>query len=152
MKPLTICKISEEEIVLDDILRELTSKTTGAVVFFTGIVRGETERNDPRETRYLEYEAYQSMAEQKMQLISDDIRNKWNTVQSIIMIQKIGKLLPGNIAVVIACSAPHRDTGVFEAARYGIDRLKEIVPVWKKEVGTNGEAWVEGDFIPPTGE
>ena len=48
--------------------------------------------------------------------------------------------------------APHRDTGVFEAARYGIDRLKEIVPVWKKEVGAQGEEWVEGDYIPKPGE
>jgi molybdopterin synthase catalytic subunit len=54
--------------------------------------------------------------------------------------------------VLIACTAAHRDTGVFEAARYGIDRLKEIVPVWKKEVGPHGEEWVEGDYVPKPGE
>jgi MoaE-MoaD fusion protein len=54
--------------------------------------------------------------------------------------------------VLIACTAAHRDTGVFEAARYGIDRLKEIVPVWKKEVGPDGQEWVEGDYIPKPGE
>jgi molybdopterin synthase catalytic subunit len=58
---------------------------------------------------------------------------------------------PGTPTVLIACSAAHRDTGVFEAARYGIDRLKEIVPVWKKEIGPDGEAWVEGKYTP-TGE
>ena len=50
--------------------------------------------------------------------------------------------------MLIACSAAHRDTGVFEAARYGIDRLKQIVPVWKKEVGPDGEQWLEGSYIP----
>jgi molybdopterin synthase catalytic subunit len=50
--------------------------------------------------------------------------------------------------VLIACTAAHRDTGVFEAARYGIDRLKEIVPVWKKETGPSGEAWIDGNYLP----
>jgi molybdopterin synthase catalytic subunit len=54
--------------------------------------------------------------------------------------------------VLIACSAAHRDTGVFEAARYGIDRLKEIVPIWKKEVGAQGEEWVEGEYVPTPGD
>ena len=59
-----------------------------------------------------------------------------------------GHLEPGTPTVMIACSAGHRDSGVFEAARFGIDRLKEIVPIWKKEVSTNGEFWVEGDYSP----
>ena len=54
--------------------------------------------------------------------------------------------------VLIACTAAHRDDGVFEAARYGIDRLKEIVPVWKKETGPDGEWWVEGEYVPKPGE
>ena len=54
--------------------------------------------------------------------------------------------------MLIVCTAAHRDTGVFEAARYGIDRLKEIVPVWKKEVRPDGEFWVEGEYIPKPGE
>jgi len=54
--------------------------------------------------------------------------------------------------VIIACSASHRDTGVFEAARYGIDRLKEIVPIWKKEVGSQGEVWIEGEYVPQEGD
>jgi molybdopterin synthase catalytic subunit len=54
--------------------------------------------------------------------------------------------------VLIACSAPHRDSGAFEAARYGIDRLKEIVPIWKMEAGPDGEKWIEGDYYPKAGE
>jgi molybdopterin synthase catalytic subunit len=63
-------------------------------------------------------------------------------------VQRVGTLLPGTPTVLVACSAAHRDTGVFEAARYGIDRLKEIVPVWKKEVGPDGEQWLEGSYVP----
>jgi molybdopterin synthase catalytic subunit len=64
----------------------------------------------------------------------------------------VGLLESGTPTVLIACSAPHRDTGVFEAARYGIDRLKEIVPIWKKEIGPHGETWIEGHYIPQEGD
>jgi molybdopterin synthase catalytic subunit len=115
-------------------------------------VRGVTSRNDPHQTAYLEYEAYKPMAEAKMRQVADEIRQRWPTVEGIAIVQRIGRLDPGTPTVLIACSAAHRDTGVFEAARYGIDRLKEIVPVWKKEVGPQGETWVEGDYHPRPGE
>ena len=115
---------------------------------FTGLVRGFTEREDPHETLQLEYEAYEPMAEKMMCRIAEEIRGKWPEVESIAIFQRIGKLKPGTPTVTIACTAAHRDTGVFEAARYGIDRLKEIVPIWKKEYSTSGESWIEGDFIP----
>jgi len=73
-------------------------------------------------------------------------------VEGIAIVQRIGKLYPKTPTVLIACTAAHRDTGVFDAARYGIDRLKEIVPIWKKEFGPNGETWIEGDYIPKPGE
>jgi molybdopterin synthase catalytic subunit len=92
------------------------------------------------------------MAEAKMCQITDEIRMRWPTVEGIALVQRIGRLLPGTLTVVIACTAPHRDTGVFDAARFGIDRLKEIVPVWKKEIAPDGEAWVEGDYFPRPGE
>ena len=80
--------------------------------------------------------------------VADEIRERWPSVEGIAIVQRIGPLDPGTPTVLIACSAGHRDTGVFEAARYGIDRLKEIVPVWKKEIGPNGEEWVEGHYTP----
>jgi MoaE-MoaD fusion protein len=73
-------------------------------------------------------------------------------VQGIVIVQRIGRLDAGTPTVLIACSASHRDTGVFEAARYGIDRLKEIVPVWKKEIGPHGEEWIEGHYRPERGD
>jgi molybdopterin synthase catalytic subunit len=148
----TVFFITESELDLDDLLAQITLTSTGAAAIFTGMVRGETRRSDPHETVYLEYEAYVPMAESKMKQVADEIRQKWPTVEGIAIVQRIGRLYPKTPTVLIACTAAHRDTGVFEAARYGIDRLKEIVPVWKKEVGPGGEEWVEGEYIPRPGE
>ena len=143
-----IFAITEEVLDLDGLLARITLPTTGAACVFTGMVRGVTRRDDPHETLYLEYEAYKPMAEAKMRQVADEIRQRWPTVEGIAIVQRIGRLDPGTPTVLIACTAAHRDTGVFEAARYGIDRLKEIVPVWKKEVSPRGETWVEGEYIP----
>ena len=148
----TIFFITEEEINLNDLLAKITLPTTGAAAIFTGMVRGLTERNEHHETAYLEYEAYIPMAESKMKQVAEEIRERWPVVEGIAVVQRIGRLYPQTPTVLIACTAAHRDTGVFEAARYGIDRLKEIVPIWKKEVGSNGEYWVEGGYLPRPGE
>jgi len=148
----TIFSITEEEIDLNDLLTQITLTSTGAAAIFTGMVRGKTMRGDGHDTEYLEYEAYIPMAEAKMKQVADEIRAKWPVVEGIAIVQRIGKLYPKTPTVLIACTAAHRDTGVFDAARYGIDRLKEIVPIWKKEVSPDGQYWVEGDYIPKAGE
>ena len=148
----TFTSITEDEIDLDALVDGITLNTTGAAAIFTGMVRGKTTRDDEHETVYLEYEAYKPMAEAKMKQVADEIRERWPVIEGIAIVQRIGRLYPRTPTILIACSAAHRDTGVFEAARYGIDRLKEIVPVWKKEVGPHGEEWVEGDYIPKPGE
>ncbi|OGO61583.1 MAG: hypothetical protein A2029_02020 [Chloroflexi bacterium RBG_19FT_COMBO_47_9] len=148
----TICRIVESEIDFNQIVPSITLPTTGAVVIFSGTVRAVTSRGDARITGYLEYEAYQPMAEVKMHQIAEEIRGRWPVVEGIALIQRVGVMDPGTPTVAIACSAAHRDTGVFEAAHYGIDRLKEIVPVWKKEVGPGGEEWIEGSYVPKAGE
>ena len=148
----TIFSITEDGIDLNTLLAEITLTSTGAAAIFTGMVRGKTSRGDAHETEYLEYEAYIPMAEAKMKQVADEIRVKWPVVEGIAIVQRIGKLYPKTPTVLIACTAAHRDTGVFDAARYGIDRLKEIVPIWKKEISPNGEFWVEGDYIPKAGE
>lgn len=159
MKPSnfpTIFAITEDEIDLNALLASLTLNSSGAAVIFTGMVRGVTSRHgstqasrgEAHETVYLEYEAYKPMAEAKMKQVADEIRARWPAIQGIAILQRVGRLYPRTPTVLIACTAAHRDTGVFDAARYGIDRLKEIVPVWKKEVGPNGEEWVEGEYIP----
>lgn len=148
----TIISITEDELDLNELLEQISLPSDGAVAIFTGLVRGTTHRKNPHETDYLEYEAYQPMAEAKMRQIADEIRARWNTIEGIAIVQRIGKLYPCTPTVVVACASPHRDTGVFDAARHGIDRLKEIVPVWKKEVGPGGEEWLEGDYIPKAAE
>jgi MoaE-MoaD fusion protein len=144
----TLFAITEDELDLNELLAKITLPTTGAACLFSGMVRGQTSRGEAHETSYLEYEAYKPMAEARMRQVADEIRSRWPVVEGIVIIQRIGRLDPGTPTVLIGCSAAHRDTGVFEAARYGIDRLKEIVPVWKKEVGPGGQAWVEGDYTP----
>jgi MoaE-MoaD fusion protein len=148
----TIFSITEDELDLNNLLSRITLTSTGAAAIFAGMVRGETSRGDAHETQYLEYEAYVPMAEEKMKQVAEEIRARWPVVEGIAIVQRIGKLYPKTPTVLIACTAAHRDTGVFEAARYGIDRLKEIVPIWKKEVSPGGEFWVEGDYIPKAGE
>ena len=148
----TILKVTSEELDLDDLTAAITCGTTGAVCLFTGVVRGKTRRGDAHETVRLEYEAYTAMAEAKMAQVADEIRSRWSAIEGIAIVQRIGVLMPGTPTVLIACASAHRDTGVFEAARYGIDRLKEIVPIWKKEIGPGGESWVEGEYIPHKGD
>jgi MoaE-MoaD fusion protein len=148
----TIFSITEAELDLDALLDQITLPTTGAACLFTGVVRGLTSRGDPHDTLYLDYESYQPMAEAKMRQVAAEIRTRWPSVEGIAIVQRIGRLYPRTPTVLIACTAAHRDTGVFEASRYGIDRLKEIVPVWKKEVGSQGQTWIEGDYIPQKGE
>ena len=140
-------QITEEEIDFNKLLEPMILPTTGAACVFTGMVRGTTER-EARQTEKLQYEAYQPMAQEKMEQVASEIRTRWPQVESIAIVQRVGELQPGTPTVMIACTAAHRDTGVFEAARYGIDRLKEIVPIWKKEFGPGGETWVEGSYQP----
>jgi MoaE-MoaD fusion protein len=150
-EPPTILKVTYDLLNLDHLVEQITQETTGAVCVFSGIVRGITSRGDAHETSALEYEAYIPMAEAKMAQVAREIRERWPTVEGIVVVQRIGRLEPKTPTVIIACAASHRDTGVFEAARYGIDRLKEIVPIWKKEIGPHGETWVEGDYHPHQG-
>lgn len=148
----TVLSVVYDPLDLDDLIRQITLPTTGAACVFTGMVRGVTRRGGVHETSSLEYEAYVPMAEAKMAQVATEIRDRWPVVEGIAIVQRIGRLEAGTPTVLIACTASHRDTGVFDAARYGIDRLKEIVPIWKKEIGPDGEVWIEGDYRPQRGD
>ncbi len=144
-----IFKLAPEPVSTDELVAAITVPATGAVCVFSGMVRGETNREgDSHQTQILEYEAYEPMALAKMRQVAAEIREQWPLVQGIAIVQRIGKLEVGQNTILIACSSGHRDQGCFEAARYGIDRLKEIVPVWKKEVRPDGQSWVEGHYMP----
>ncbi len=110
----------------------------GAVVTFLGTVRDLT---GDKVTVALEYEAYDGMAEKKMAEIEADTRSRW-PVGEIILEHRLGRLEVGEISVAVAVSCPHR-AQAFEACRHAIDRLKELVPIWKKENWTDGATeWV----------
>ncbi len=115
----------------------------GAVSLFVGVVR---DNNLGRNVDYLEYEAYPPMAVTKMREIAAELRERW-TVSDVAMQHRTGRLEIGEASVAIAVSSPHRKEGI-EACHYAIDRLKQIVPVWKKEVWTDGESWIEGSLAP----
>ena len=144
-----IFRLPNEPIDHDEIVQLVSTPETGAVVLFTGLVRGKTEREGhlPQTVR-LHYEAYEPMALAKMQQVAKEIRAMYPKVIGLALVQRVGLLEVGQNTVLIACSAAHRDDGCFEAARYGIDRLKEIVPVWKKEQGADGERWIIGEYVP----
>ncbi len=130
-------EITSGEISIDEVAARLADPANGAIVTFVGVVRGET---DGREVRYLEYEAYPEMAEDMLRQIGDEVRARWETIRDAAIVHRVGRLPVGETAVVIALSAAHRPE-VFDALRYAIERLKEIVPVWKKEVWMDGAEW-----------
>lgn len=149
----TYFALSTNPFDLSHVHAQLSGSDVGAIVSFTGFVRGQTQRDGyPPATVHLEYEAYEEMATLKMAQVAQEIWERWPAVKGIAIVQRIGHLGVGDHTTLVACAAGHRDQGVFDAARYGIDRLKEIVPVWKKEVGPDKQVWVEGDYRPTSAD
>jgi len=109
----------------------------GAVVTFQGAVRNRTGEHD---VTHLDYEAYDGMAQRVLQQVGEEAEARWPGVR-VAVAHRTGRVEVGEVSVVIAVSSPHRDAA-FEACRYVIERLKQDVPIWKKEVDTNGEAWI----------
>lgn len=134
---MELFEITSEPLSIDDVVARLEDPANGAVGTFVGVVRGET---DGRKTQYLEYEAYPDMAQKQLGQIGDEIRERWPTIREVAIVHRVGRLEVGEAIVVIAVSSAHRRE-VFAATHYAIDRLKQIVPVWKKEVWTDGEKW-----------
>ncbi|MCB0593813.1 MAG: molybdenum cofactor biosynthesis protein MoaE [Lewinellaceae bacterium] len=115
----------------------VTSESAGGIDVFIGTVRNQTKGK--RVVR-LEFEAYEPMAISEMRKIAEQVKMRW-PAEKIAFHHRAGTLYPGEIAVVIAVSTPHRKAS-FEACQYAIDTLKETVPIWKKEVFEDGEVWV----------
>jgi molybdopterin synthase catalytic subunit len=132
-------EVTEEPLEPAAVIAAVSHKGAGAVVVFLGVVRGD---NMGREVRYLEYDAYAPMAEKELRRIGDEVTERWQGARIAIR-HRFGHMEVGETALAIAASAPHR-AEAFEACRYAIDRVKEIVPIWKKEVWEDGEAWLEG--------
>ena len=132
-------EITQDAISVDEVAARLADPAIGALVTFVGVVRGET---DGRPVQALEYEAYPEMAEQVLAQIGAEVQARWPGVRDVAVVHRVGRLDVGETSVVITLAAAHR-AGVFDALRYAIERLKEIAPIWKKEIGPDGASWVE---------
>jgi molybdopterin converting factor subunit 1 len=125
------------ELALAEVVSAVQDHDRGGVVTFTGVVRRHGQRTD---VVRLEYEAYVEMAEQVLTEIADEIEREWPGT-SVAIHHRVGTLLVGETAVVIAAAGRHRDEA-FAACRAAIDRLKRRAPIWKKEVSASGEEWI----------
>jgi MoaE-MoaD fusion protein len=145
-------EISDQPLSLDEVMRRVVAPERGGVTLFAGTVRGVTRRagEDEIATDYLEYEAYPEMAEEALARIATEVQARWPTVSAVSIVHRIGRLAVGDLAVVIAVAASHRQD-TFDACHYTIDRVKQIAPIWKKEVGPDGSFWVEGPESSVTG-
>ncbi|MEO6890489.1 MAG: molybdenum cofactor biosynthesis protein MoaE [Ktedonobacteraceae bacterium] len=137
MEPLI--QITREPLDRDALLAAVADPGVGGIVVFEGVVRNEARG---KQVRYLEYDVYPEMAEEQMRAIVSEARQRWHT-DHIAVAHRIGRLEIGEASVIIVVATPHRSEA-FEACRYIIDTLKTTVPIWKKEVSTTGEEWVEG--------
>jgi molybdopterin synthase catalytic subunit len=135
--------ISEEPISAHEISPLVRRDAAGAIVTFEGTVR---DHSGDRATEYLEYEAYDEMVVKVLEKIAAAAKDKWSLLQVAIH-HRTGRLVVGEVSVVIAVSAEHRGAA-FDACRFIIDELKVAAPIWKKEVGPDGSEWVSG---PPAG-
>ena len=115
-------------------------KGAGAICTFTGVVR---DNSRGRSVTHLEYEAYEEMATAQMRKIADEIAERWPEAR-VAMAHRTGRLEIGEPSVVVSVSCPHRAEAI-AACKWGIDRLKESVPIWKKEHAGDGTYWIEGD-------
>jgi molybdopterin synthase catalytic subunit len=132
-----LIEITSEPIDLQTVINKIKKSYHGAVVNFVGIVRDNSEG---KRVLYLEYEAYPAMAEKKLNGIVAEIQAQWGT-GDIAIVHRVGRLEIGDTAIVIAVGSPHR-LEAFHACQYAIDRIKEVVPVWKKEFYEDGSAWI----------
>lgn len=129
--------LTTDPIDLSSAYKYLQSDEAGAIDFFLGVVRNNTAA---RPVDHLEYEAYGRMAISEMQKIADEACHRWKILRYVV-IHRTGTLRIGEIAVLIGVTTPHR-ADAFDACRYIIDTIKQTVPIWKKEVLTDGEVWV----------
>jgi MoaE-MoaD fusion protein len=137
-------EIVHNPIPAQSIVERVKGPQEGAVVVFDGIVRNHT---GGRTTLYLDYEAYEPMALDKLRELTAALRTRFS-VSGVAIVHRLGRLAIGETSVLIAVSAPHRAVA-FDACRFAIDTLKRSVPIWKKEYFADGAVWAEGEALEP---
>jgi molybdopterin synthase catalytic subunit len=134
-----LIRVTSDELRTDEAVRAVASPEAGAINVFLGVVRNN---NIGRSVRYLEYDAYPSMAERVMAELAGQAKERFGLID-VAVLHRTGRLEIGETSLLIAVSCGHRAES-FEAGHWLVDEIKKRVPVWKKEVWDNGEAWVEG--------
>ena len=137
MEPLI--QITREPLDRNALIAAVSHPSVGGIVVFEGVVRDNAR---DKQIRYLEYDVYPEMAIQQIRTIVAEAEGRWE-VERVAVAHRIGRIEIGEASVLIVVATPHR-AEAFEACRYIIDTLKTTVPIWKKEVATDGEEWVEG--------
>src|SRR5215469_3204412 len=135
-------RIVRGRIDTDAVLSTLKRGEDGAALLFEGVVRNQTRG---RRTLYLDYEAYEEMALQEMEALAAQSLKQFN-VRDVAIVHRLGRIEIGETSVLIAVASAHR-AAAFDACRYGIDTLKRLVPIWKKEYFADGAVWSEGEKI-----
>jgi molybdopterin synthase catalytic subunit len=136
----TLVRITGQPLRMEEAAAFVADPAAGATCVFAGTVRNRSEAGD---VSGLVYEAWDELAERRLREVADEMRSTW-PVRKVALLHRIGALDVGETSVVVACSAPHR-AEAFEACRHGIERLKQDVPIWKKEALATGDAhWVMG--------
>lgn len=130
-------RVQSTPLSLDEVVHAVSDPGQGGLVTFTGVVRNHSRG---KTVTRLDYEAYGEMAQKQLARIAEEATRTWPGTR-VAVAHRVGSLVPGDLAVVIAVSAPHRKEA-FRACELVIDRLKEDVPIWKKEYAEDGEVWV----------
>ena len=130
--------IVEEPIDVGAMISASQRPDCGAISTFVGTTR--VDESDGASVEYLEYEAYRPMADRKLEEIGAEIEERWD-VRKVSIVHRIGRVDPGEASVAIVVASPRRGPA-FEASRHAIERIKEIVPIWKREVWSDGYVWV----------
>ena len=131
-------RIVEEPIEVGTLVTGAFRPDCGAVTTFVGTTR--IDESSGASVEYLEYEAYRPMADRKLEEIGTEIRERWG-IGEVSIVHRIGRVYPGEPSVLIVVAAPRRGPA-FEASQYAIERIKETVPIWKREVWSDGYVWV----------
>jgi molybdopterin synthase catalytic subunit len=129
--------VVDRPLRLEEVVEAVGGEAYGGLVTFSGSVRNQTKG---RRVLRLEYEAYAPMAEKKLAEIGGEAAAQWPGAR-LAIVHRVGTLVPGELAVVIAAAAPHRKEA-FRACEHAIERLKQDVPIWKKEFFEDGDVWV----------
>ena len=142
-----VVAVTHEPLEVDALVSLVGAGGDGAVVTFAGLVR---DRNQGRVVKFLEYEAYEPLAVRALQRIVDESAGLWPSAR-LALHHRIGRLEIGEASIVIAAASAHR-ADAFAATRYAIERVKQIVPIWKREHFDGGDVWLEGATADPDDE